>query len=332
MRKWICKEWSWARMGEQKQFDFKRATKLRALERIICRGSVKSLLKALDGFARDERTCTVTMKRLSISMGVSPKTTQRTIREAEGEGLLQVTGEVKDGCARTYRINWEAVFELPDGMGHFSAKSTDLTPVNEVPTPVTDDRGPRSICPPTPVNVDRGPRSTLTGVSSTDRTDKVNAAVRQGRTTAKGFVLTYAAADGGGDGTNTFAARTRGATAEGGHPAATSGYAWAGHVDPTFPDAERQRLWDLACSMGYLSKTAVDRVRFRACIAHAKTRPEGMVTGWFVTRLMLGDWGWIDQKHVRNAVDYFKAKGIELTVEEIRNVRTPRGTREGGES
>lgn len=292
----------------QRQFDFKRASKLRALERVVCGKNVKALLKALDGFARDDRTCTVTLKRIGVSMGASEKTAQRTIRLAQAEGLLTVSGDGADGRANTYRIEWTAVFDLPDGVSGGRSGRAVETPVNSSADPGQNDRGGRSDCPPTPVNGDRGGRSTVTDPSPTDSIRQRTATVRQPEFhTANGGGLSPESEHSG-----------RQPTA---HSLPRSG-AWAGHIEQSFPDDERRRLWVAACDAGLLDGSAVDRVRFIAAVLQARTRPEGKKTGWLVRRVELGDWNYLDPKWVQSAVDKCKASGIVLTPDQVRQVRT----------
>lgn len=291
-------------MGEQQQFDFKRATKLRALERIVCSSNVKALLKALDGFARDDRHCTVTMKRLALSMGVSPKTAQRTIRTAQAEGLVSVTGDEWDGRALTYTIEWKLVFDLPDGVSGGRRNGGDETPVKSKATPVKPSFDlttvPGQRCPRSPVNVDHGPRSRVTGVCATDTNDKDNAAVRQQQI--------------GGVGGLIWKSPERFATRKAGW--------WAGHIGDLANPEERQRLLTAAITAGYLTGSNVDRVRVWALAMQAKSRPPGMATGHFVIHVEDGDWSWLDPKYVKSAMDrLLSAEGLRLTKAEFEGLR-----------
>jgi hypothetical protein len=114
----------------QKKFEWKRAKKLNMLERLTvacgCRVSgkrfchcgmlVKSLLKALDGFARDHKDFAVTVARLAESMGASRATVKRAIAKAVSLKYLTVTpgdgakspapGRAKSGTRSTYEIQW----------------------------------------------------------------------------------------------------------------------------------------------------------------------------------------------------------------------------------
>ena len=108
----------------QRTFDFPRAAKLNALERVEYLGNVKGALKALDAFARDAASCTVTMKMIARSMGKSINTARRAIRAAVEANLLRVSGQCTDGCSNTYTVNWSVVFSLPDGVRKQKRKST----------------------------------------------------------------------------------------------------------------------------------------------------------------------------------------------------------------
>lgn len=164
-------------MGQQQQFDFPRAAKLRALERVTCSHNVKSLLKALEAVIRDKDRDSVTYAALARSMGCSPKTAQRAVRTAEAAGLLDVWGDPTDGRSNEYRIDWVAVFDLPGAPG-----LPPPTPVKLSGDPGQVDRGPRSSCPGTPVK--------LTGVSAPDKERQNNATERSpeiGRAGGEGF-------------------------------------------------------------------------------------------------------------------------------------------------
>lgn len=176
---------------EQKQFDFPRAAKLRTLERAAMSGAVKSVLKALDGFARDAAECIETLRRIGVSMGVSESTARRAIREAQTLGVLQVFGVPANGRSNLYRIQWAVVFALPDAMAK-SKKETGpeyplLTPSKSEETPVRLEGVPLSDCQGTPVKLEGVPCQVgggtpvrLTGVSATDHTDQVTATIRRG--------------------------------------------------------------------------------------------------------------------------------------------------------
>ena len=147
----------------QRTFDFPRAAKLNALERVEYLGNVKGALKALDAFARDAASCTVTMKMIARSMGKSINTARRAIRAAVEANLLRVSGQCTDGCSNTYTVNWSVVFSLPDGVRKQKRKST------QTPTK------PALVPPPN-----------LGGVSDTDTTDKETDTERKSETPEDG--------------------------------------------------------------------------------------------------------------------------------------------------
>lgn len=300
-------------MSTQKQFDFKRAAKLRALERVVCSSRVKSLLKALDGFARDDRTCTVTIKRIGVSIGVSPKTAQRYAREAEGVGLLEVTGSSKDGQARTYRILWGVVFDLPDGVSGQRLERPTETPVNCDATPGHFDRGPRSSCPPTPVTVDQGPRSTVTGVYPTDSIDKVNATVRQAIQTV-----------GGGDEVEKKKKETP-PRSDNRQPTTDNcprppGW-WAGKITR---DDLRDRtfvvwLYGMAQRSQIIRPCHENQVRIVAvCLQAAADESLASVSGWVISTIEGGWWNRLSKDSIRVAIDKCK---LPLTDEQRATLR-----------
>lgn len=116
--------------GKQLEFDFQRRNKLWMLEKLQvrcdcaaegkrrceCGKTVKSLLKALDGFARNDPQCRVTVKNIGLSMGTQSTATKRAIRVTARLGYISVlsadeadgldTDRKRSGSMSTYKIEW----------------------------------------------------------------------------------------------------------------------------------------------------------------------------------------------------------------------------------
>lgn len=326
-------------MSQQRQFDFKRATKLRALERVVCNSGVKGLLKALDGFARDERTCKVTMKRLALSMGVSPKTAQRSIRTAEAEGLLTVTGEPVHGQANTYRIEWQRVFDLPDGVSGGVVTGPPATPVKPAGTPGQSDRGPRSICPGTPVNLGGGPRSDWGGVCATDSYDKVNDTVRPLRSVpptgrdggggvqiqdpeqaisavASALAISTEVAEAGYVGTERL-----------GRP--SGWWAWKIKRGDLLSQKVMGPFFQAAVAAGLLDGKGMSAVRFLALARTTHNDPTIQnVTGYLVKIIERGDWNYLDPGAIDIAYRIVRPNDAPLTPAQRDRVREPQKARQ----
>lgn len=112
----------------QKEFDFHRATKLWMIENVTpqcscmengkryctCPSRIKLLLRALDGFARDNPECTVTVAWIAKSTGWKERNTNTVIALAIRLGYVErlVDDSVRlgirkrTGTASTYRICW----------------------------------------------------------------------------------------------------------------------------------------------------------------------------------------------------------------------------------
>lgn len=318
----------------QRHFDFKRATKLNTLERVVCSSGVKSLLKALDAFARDATHCTVTLKRLAVSMGVSVCTARRAVRQAQAEGVLIVSGSETDGSANTYTINWQVVFDLPDGVadrrrkksGQTPIKTESDTPINLIAPPYQVDRGPLSTCEGTPIK--------LIGVLSTDRNDKENDTVRLGEIlTAVGGGFSSRSNSAGSVGTlpaplenpepvhqrasETPAPRQNPPTSQ---PARRG--AWAGAIDKTFHAEERTRIFRAALAAGLVTDCTRDKLRVQAAILQAMSRPDPKwVTGHLIDLIEVGDWQRLEVLHVERAAGRVLPPGRRLTTDEIKRIR-----------
>lgn len=285
----------------QKQFDFPRAAKLRALERITCPGgaNVKSLLKALDGFARDAATCTETLKRISVSMGVSTSTVKRARSAAQDLGLLTVYGCPTDGRSNTYEINWKEVFNLPDGISPKPRSKTETTQVNLNGDPGQVERGPRSICTGTQVK--------LNGALTTDRNDQLNATVRSEIRTDEG--------EGGlnSDTPNKNDLRPSG------------WWAWAiTRSDLTSP-VEVNRLFKSAVAAGVLENRRLDLVRFVALAFHTAGQESiRNLCGYLVTHCERGSWNYLSRESVQKALKLLAKDGVSLSPEQVEEIRKPR--------
>lgn len=294
-------------MDQQTQFDFPRAAKLRALERVACAGGsahVKSLLKALDGFARDAESCTETLRRISVSMGVSISTAKRARAAAVELGVLTVFGDPTHGQSNTYHINWQAVFSLPDGLVRPRSK-TSPTPVNLTGAPGQPDRGPRSTWTGPPVN--------LTGVSTTDRNDQINATIRP---------ATPKNQDGGGGGFGTAFPNADSATPRGAKP--IGWWAWSFDRSALRDTAEMVRLFKAAVDAGFLENKRVDRVRFVALVLHTDAQESiRNVCGYVVTHVERATWNYLSRDSVKSALAKLAKDGLVLTPEEIHEVRQP---------
>lgn len=287
-------------MDSQKQFDFPRAAKLRALERVTCAGGahVKSLLKALDGFARDAETCTETLRRISVSMGVSVSTAKRARVAAEELGLLTVYGDPTDGRSNTYKINWQTVFNLPDGLQIRPRSKTSPTPVKMTWDPVQPDLGPRSTWTGTPVK--------MNGVSTTDRNDQVNATVRPAKSDGEegGFLDCSF---------EPSTSRPKG------------WWAWSFDRTDLKNPAEMVRLFKSAVSAGVIEDTPIDRVRFVALTLHTFGQENiRNPCGYVVTHVERGSWNYLSRESVKRALSLLAGDGLTLTPDQIIQVRQPK--------
>ena len=287
-------------MSEQKQFDFPRAAKLQQLERAAMTGNVKSLLKALDGFARDKTECIATLHSIGVSMGVSASTARRAVRDAQGLGVLEVFGCPEDGRSNLYRIVWTVVFSLPDGMTKKSRSKPLPTPTNLEGDPYQSDRGPLPTWEGTPTN--------LGGVSATDTNDKETATIRQPER-----------GDGGGGGISKLTTDNR-------QPTTTrpSGF-WAWSVTRT--DLGQQgtvlRLFAAATEAGLLSGLQLDQIRFLALV-HRIRSDESIrnVTGYLVKLVETGQWNYLPADSIRKAWSQVRPGQPPPTPEQIAKVRS----------
>ncbi len=119
----------------QKLIDFERAQQLWMLEHLgkvtcgcaakgkrwcSCWSTVKSVLAALDCFARNAPTCTVTIASIGRVMGKRPTATKTGIKIAAQLGYISVlsaddargaeTDRQRSGSMSTYRINWVKIW------------------------------------------------------------------------------------------------------------------------------------------------------------------------------------------------------------------------------
>lgn len=303
-------------MGQQREFDFSRAAKLNTLERVTCAHNVKSLLKALESIIRDEIEYTVTVKRLAVSMGCSTRTTQRAIKQAKGEGLIETVGdddsEGGNYGGATYRINWVAVFDLPAvftagpkkrARGR-TAKGADMA---AIPAPQSAVRGDKLSPPPRqfvtpPVTTCHPPRDKLSPLGAPDpNTDPLS-----DRTNDPGkFVRPF--------GVFVEVAKER---------SVARPVSWCGSIDDTFDAVERKRLWAAATRAGLVIETKVNYVRFMAACVMAKTRPPNCKTGWLKTRVERGDWINIERKYILDAIQVCLNTGWHFSQQELTDLKT----------
>src|SRR5262252_3558255 len=101
----------------QQEFNFNRASQLRILERatIDSRGPGKTVLKALDSFARENRESFATMREIARNVGCSRRTILRTVHELAALGLVTITRRRRANGSKTshsYEINWLKLLEM----------------------------------------------------------------------------------------------------------------------------------------------------------------------------------------------------------------------------
>ena len=287
-------------MSEQKQFDFPRAAKLNALERVRVGTSVKSLLKALDGFIRDKDRDSITLKRISQSMDCSTKTAQRAVRTAERAGLVTVWGDPSDGQANVYRIEWGVIFDLPDA---------PAKPVRRPSTPGQIDRGPRTKCPPTPDKLTGDPGQNDRGATPPTKNDKETATIRQPE---RGH--------GGGGGISKLTTDNR-------QPSTTrpSGFwAWSVTRCELSKPATVLSLFKAATEAGYLTGLQLDQIRFLALVNRIRTDEEiRNVTGYLVATVQTGSWNYLPVDAIRKAWSQVRPGQPPPTSEQIARVKSP---------
>jgi|CXWL01.1.fsa_nt_gi hypothetical protein len=107
--------------GRQREFDFQRSAQLRILEcaelpqrdhqgkRFNNRGAAKSLLKAIDSYARKNGKCFASMKRLAKNTGCSVKTARRLYHRLVGMQFISVLVQHRSNgtyAAHYTAINW----------------------------------------------------------------------------------------------------------------------------------------------------------------------------------------------------------------------------------
>ena len=300
----------------QRQFDFNRASKLNTLECVVLTANVKSLLKALDGFARDAAHCTVTLKRVALSMGVSTRTAQRVCRQAEAEGLLIVSGCPEDGQSNTYAIQWGVIFNLPTGAGpKRRAKSpSPPTPLPGVPgrgeieneSHVTPDRLsplPRQVVTP-PLSDCQGTPDRLSGVLCTDHTDKETATIdqRENQTAGGGGLRVPPSAYG---------------------PPRSGSWAWTVTRSELGEQATVVALFNAAVKAGLLANAQLDQIRFLALTK--KIRAEETIknpTGYLVRIVETGGWNYLPPDAVRKAWQQLRPGQPPPTGEQLTKLRT----------
>lgn len=155
----------------QLQFDYQRATKLWMLERLRCSMQVKAVLKAIDGFARDNASATVTLRLLAQSIGASIVSARRHVKAAEQAGYLIV--DRTDRSASTYTIQWLPIFDQThsktgDEADQKTSASRVSTPSQNDSPPSQIERGPPVRLRAPPSQVERGaPPPTINANSST---------------------------------------------------------------------------------------------------------------------------------------------------------------------
>jgi hypothetical protein len=93
-----------------------------------------------------------------------------------------------------------------------------------------------------------------------------------------------------------------------------------GHINPAFPDGERWRLFQIALAAGLVTDCPVDRIRLTTLTMQAKTRPAECQTGFFIAGIEAGDWDSLDPELITKAVTRLRAKGLEITPEDIKRV------------
>ena len=113
----------------QQQFDFNRAAQLRILERAVIpdpppekrtarirnRGTLKSILKALDSYQRERGSCHPSISTLAHNTGLSVRTIQRGLKLLESIGLIARTSQRRHNGSATsndYAINWLRLVDL----------------------------------------------------------------------------------------------------------------------------------------------------------------------------------------------------------------------------
>lgn len=334
-------------MDSQRQFDFTRASKLRRLEQSACSGKVKSVLKALDGFARDAARCVQTMKNIAVSMGCSVDTARRAIRAAQDAGLLHVHGEPTDGRSNMYEINWVAVFELPDGREAMTtsrrkaavcqgaAETAKCLGPSAVPAPLADCEATPSNMQGDPLQTARGPlancRGTpgkLLGVSATVTNVKECAISRGGQTEdddgeTLGSIL--------GKRQALCEPRTMPVStptlSNPAKPTRSGSWVWTIALKDLEDSAERTRIFKAAIMAGYLADSQIDRVRFRALCIHIRRHNERTKiynpTGFLVAAIERGDWGNLPDKTVKDAVNLLKYQFTPQQLAEVKQSRMP---------
>lgn len=156
----------------QLQFDFQRSAKLWMLERLRCSGQVKAVLKAIDGYARDNPSATVTMRLLAQSMGVSMDSARRHVKAAERAGFLMT--DRTDRSASTYTIQWLPIFDQTHSKTGDEADQKTSAP--RVSTPSQDASPPLQIAgghpgrlPASPLQIARGAPPPTINVNSSTR-------------------------------------------------------------------------------------------------------------------------------------------------------------------
>lgn len=296
-------------MDQQKTFDYPRAAKLRTLERAAMSGAVKSVLKALDGFARDNPEWEATLRSIAVSMGVSESTARRAVREAQNVGVLEVRGTPKNGRMNIYKILWEVVFALPDAMAKSKPENTPeypiLTPtkIDETPTkwkgyPCQNGGGTPVKLEGDPCQVGRGTPVRLTGVSATDHTDQITATIRHGVQT-----------DGGGDCLVRSQERKSG------------WWVWEVTKQMLGDEAELKRIFDAAVAAGLVEDQPVYRVRVLALANKIRnTEKIKSPTGQLAWMIETGNWNYLPRDAIVRA--YRKMYGQEPTGEQIAKIKT----------
>lgn len=132
---------------------------------------VKAVLKAIDGFARDNASATVTLRLLAQSIGASVVSARRHVQAAERAGYLVV--DRSDRSASTYTIQWLPIFDQThsktgDEADQKTSASRASTPSQNDTPPSQLERGPPLRLRAPPSQVERGaPPPTINANSST---------------------------------------------------------------------------------------------------------------------------------------------------------------------
>lgn len=312
-------------LQNQQAFDFSRAAKLNTLERVSLSASTKSLLKALDAFIRDQEWYCVTVARISLSMGYQRRATQLAIREAQRLGLVEVQASESDGASNRYRIDWQAVFSLPDGSpprrGRRPGPVAATSHAERLPAPASEQSeggaktptGGRIKCAGG-AHILRGGGALNAPVS---RTDHINDQVT---TTSSVSSSETAANQDGGGGAVQENPRSDSRASRGRTPSRSSG-SWVGFLDKGLLSTQEgiRLVFDSALRAGLITNTPRYQIRVLALCRQAVATADSPA-GYVVKRIEKGDWQFLGEKYVTAAAQRL---GIRLDPEQKQTVRTP---------